>query len=74
MSDFSIKNIKKVGKTKAKKKRTKEYTGLRVFTRKIIRNKLKFELKKLGYHKVNKNFRYILANMTDKEKLKLLNK
>lgn len=61
----------RVNKTK---KKSKPFNERRVLTRSIIRNKLKFELKKLGYPKVNKNFRYILAGMSNDEKLKLLNK
>ena len=64
----------KIVREQPKKKGTKQYTGLRIMTRKIMRNKLKFELKKLGFTKVNKNFRQILSNMSDKEIIKLFNK
>lgn len=61
-------------KPKENKRAVKPYNARRVVTRKIMRNKLKFELKKLGYKKINKNFKYILLNMDLKDKLNLLNK
>lgn len=56
------------------KKHKRPYNERRVVTRSIMRNKLKYELKELGYKKVNKNFKYILMNMDLSERLKLLNK
>lgn len=46
--------------------------GRRVLTRKIIRNYLKFQLRKMGYKHVNRDFKEILSNFTLKEKMELL--
>lgn len=54
---------------KVKKKQVvKPFNERRVLTRRIARNKLKFELKKMGIQHVNKNFSHVIHH-TDLEEL-----
>lgn len=69
-------NFKNNSSSRSKKKKrqySKPFTERRALTRKIMRRKLKFELKRSGIPHVNKNLSQFIHKASEKELMELIN-